>query len=155
MDNFSGQTTTSLLEKLEEQGIIVVMVPAGTTDRLQPLDVSTNKAAKDFLREKFRHWYAKEVEKQLQAGVVESAVKVNMGMLVMKEFGAQWLTALYDKLRTEASIIINGFKDTGIMEAVKNARSGPPLNEEEADSSSSVPPELDEDPFASCSESED
>ncbi len=49
MDNFSGQTTTAVLEKAEEQGIILVMVPAGTTDRLQPLDVSTNKAAKDYL----------------------------------------------------------------------------------------------------------
>ena len=55
MDNFSGQTTTAVLEKAEGQGIILVMVPAGTTDRLQPLDVSTNKAAKDYLREKFRH----------------------------------------------------------------------------------------------------
>ncbi len=62
MDNFSGQTTPSVLEKVEEQGVIAVMVPAGMTDRLQPLDVSTNKAAKDFLREKFRQWYAKEVE---------------------------------------------------------------------------------------------
>ena len=56
MDNFSGQTTPSVLEKVEEEEIVVVMVPAGTTDRLQPLDVSTNKSAKDFLREKFRHW---------------------------------------------------------------------------------------------------
>lgn len=48
MNNFSGQTTNSLLEKLEEEGVVVVMIPAGTTDRLQPLDVSTNKAAKDF-----------------------------------------------------------------------------------------------------------
>ena len=62
MDNFSGQMTTSVLEKVEEEGIVVVMVPAGTTNRLQPLDVSTNKAAKDFLREKFRQWYASQVE---------------------------------------------------------------------------------------------
>ena len=56
MDNFSGQATTSLLEKLEEKDIVVIMIPAGTTDRLQPLDVSTNMVAKDFLREKFRQW---------------------------------------------------------------------------------------------------
>ena len=46
MDNFSSQTTTSLLEKVEEEGVVVVMIPPGTTDRLQPLDVSTNKAAR-------------------------------------------------------------------------------------------------------------
>ena len=32
LDNFSSQTTTSLIEKLEEQGIVVVMVPTGTTN---------------------------------------------------------------------------------------------------------------------------
>ena len=78
---------------MEEEGVVVVMIPAGTTDRLQPLDVSTNKAAKDFLREKFQHWYAQEVETQLQAGTAENAIKINMGMAVMKEVGAKWLTA--------------------------------------------------------------
>lgn len=141
MDNFSGQTTTSLLEKLEEKGVVVVMIPAGTTDRLQPLDVSTNKVAKDLLREKFRHWYAQEVEKQLQAGTAEKDIKINM-----------WLTALYDKLRTETSIVINGFKNVGIIEAVKKAREGS-LDPDE-DSSSSSTPEVDEDPFDSCSEAE-
>lgn len=149
MDNFSGQKTTSLLEKLEEKGIVVVMIPAGTTDRLQPLDVSTNKAAKDFMREKFRHWYAQEVEKQLQAGTAENDVKINMGMPVMKEVGAKWLTALYDKLRMETSIIINGFKNVGIVEAVEKARKGG------LDDESAVSPEVDEDPFNGCSDAED
>ncbi len=82
MDNFSGP---SVLEKVEEQGVIAAMVPAGMTDRFQPLDFSTNKAAKDFLREKFRQWYAKEVEKHLQAGTEAETAKINMGMPVMKE----------------------------------------------------------------------
>lgn len=153
MDNFSGQTTPSLLEKLEEHEIVVIMVPARTTDRLQPLDVSTNKAAKDFLREKFRQWYAQEVEKQLQAGTAVNAVKVNMGMAVMKEVGAKWLTALYDKLRTETSIVVNGFKNAGITEAVQKAREAPLSDEEGSDSHPS--PDLDEDPFDSCSEAGD
>lgn len=46
MDNFSGQTTPTVLQEIEKQGIILVMAPTGTTDRLQILDVSTNKAAK-------------------------------------------------------------------------------------------------------------
>ena len=62
-------------------------VSTWTTDRLQALDMSTNKAAKDFLRENVWHWYAEEVEKQLQAGVKDSAVNVNMRMPVMNEMG--------------------------------------------------------------------
>ena len=150
MDNFTGQTTTALLERLEENGIVVIMVPAGTTDRLQPLDVSTNKAAKDFLREKFRQWYAQEVEKQLQAGTCEIAVKVNMGMAVMKEVTAKWLTALYDKLRLESSIVLNGFQKVGITDAVKKAREA-----DRADVGTSTLAQDDEDPFNSCSEDED
>lgn len=42
MDNFSGQTTTAVME-------ILVMLPAGTTEHLQPLDVSTNKTVKYLL----------------------------------------------------------------------------------------------------------
>lgn len=149
MDNFSGQTTPSVMEKMEEEGIIVVMVPPGTTDRLQPLDISVNKPAKDFLREKFRHWYAEEVQKQLQAGVEETAIQINMGMPVMKEIGGHWLTALYDKLRSENSTIINGFKNVGIIDAVREAR--------EASLSNADPGSNDgnEDPFDSCSDTEE
>ena len=152
MDNFSGQTTTSLLEKLEEKGIVVVMIPAGTTDRLQPLGISTHKAAKDLLREKVRHWYAQEVETQLQAGTAEKAIKINVSMAVIKEVGAKWLTALYDKLRTETSIVINGFKNVGIIEAVEKAREGLVLDE---DNAAHPPPEVDEDPFNGLSKAED
>ena len=44
------------------------MAQPGTTDRLQPVDVSTNKSTKDFLKDKFSRWYDQEVEKQLQTG---------------------------------------------------------------------------------------
>ena len=144
MDNFSGQTTHSVLEKVEEEGIVVVMVPPGTTDRLQPLDVNTNKSAKDFLRENFRHWYAAEVQKRLQAGVEETALHIDMGMPVMKEAGAQWLTALYDKLCTETSIITNGFRKVGITDVVRKAREASSSDEESI-----------EDPFDSCTEQVD
>ena len=104
------------------------------------------------MREKFRQWYAEEVARQLQAGTAEDAVKINMGMAVMKEVGAKWLTVLYDKLCTETSIVVNGFKNIGIVEAVAKAREGLDSDEE---SSSTPQPEVDEDPFHSCSEAED
>ena len=45
--------------------ILVVKVPVGCTDELQPLDLSVNKSCKSFLRDKFSCWYSPEVEKQL------------------------------------------------------------------------------------------
>ena len=78
MNNFSGQTTNGILEKLKEKGIVLVMVPANTTNQLRLLDVSVNKSVNDFLRDKFRTWYA--IEKQLLAGVEATAVNVNLSM---------------------------------------------------------------------------
>ena len=83
------------------------------------------------------------MEKELQAGTAAEVNQVNMGMAVMKEAGAKWLTALYDKLRTETSIVMNGFKNVGIV-AVKKAREGSPSD---GNNSNPPPPEEDEDPF--------
>ena len=58
-DTFKGQCTPAILELLEENNIDIVLVPANFTDRLQPLDISVNKAAKNFLRDQFQSWYAK------------------------------------------------------------------------------------------------
>ena len=49
-DNFTGQNTEQVLKLLESNCIHFVQVPANCTDRLQPLNISLNKAAKDFLR---------------------------------------------------------------------------------------------------------
>ncbi len=49
-DKFNGQTTEEVFKLLEGNSIMYVIVPPNCTDRLQPLDVSVNKAAKEFLR---------------------------------------------------------------------------------------------------------
>ena len=52
-DSFKAQTTERVLKLLEDNYIYSIMVPANCTDRLQPMDISVNKAAKHFLREQF------------------------------------------------------------------------------------------------------
>ena len=69
-DRFKAQCTATVLEALGENQILVVLVPANCTDRLQPLDASVNKTVKEFLRGQFHHWYASEVSKQLQSPVL-------------------------------------------------------------------------------------
>ena len=49
-DNFKGQLTDDVLQLLERNHIDVMFVPPNCTDRLQPLDLSVNKPAKDFLK---------------------------------------------------------------------------------------------------------
>ena len=55
MDKFRGQMTAVVQENHKDNKILVVAVPAGTTDKLQPLDLSVITAAKDFLGERFCH----------------------------------------------------------------------------------------------------
>ena len=89
-----------------------VMVPANTTDRLQPLDVSVNKPAKEFLWKQFHEWYANEICKQLQSSKPVSPVDLKLS--VMKPLGAQWMIKLCDYLQSKPEIIQNGFKHVGI-----------------------------------------
>ena len=65
MDNFKGQVTNSVTNVLEVNNILVVLLPPNTTDLLQPMDISVNKPAKEYLRRQFQQWYSEEVMKQL------------------------------------------------------------------------------------------
>ena len=49
MDNFKGQVTDNVHSLLEANNIQVALLPANTTDLLQPLAISINKPAKSFL----------------------------------------------------------------------------------------------------------
>ena len=63
--------TAQVLKLLDDNHILYITVPNNCTDRLQPLDVSVNKPAKDFLRAKFQEWYGLEICQQLERGMTE------------------------------------------------------------------------------------
>ena len=52
-DRFKAQCTDGMLQLLRENHIDSLLIPASCTDQLQPLDVSVNKPAKEFLRKSF------------------------------------------------------------------------------------------------------
>ena len=70
-DNFNGQCTEVILKLIDENHINVVIILANCTNRLQPMDLTVNKALKDFLRSQFQKWYAEEVCSQLDEGSVQ------------------------------------------------------------------------------------
>ena len=78
------------------------------------MDLSVNKSIKEFMRDKFRQWYARQVEEQLEQGVEELS-QPDLRMSVMKPVGAKWLISVDDYLRSNESIISNGFKAAGIF----------------------------------------
>lgn len=56
MDTFAVHKNTSIIEKLHTKRYVVVFVPPGYTDILQPLDVSINKPFKCNIRKQFQDW---------------------------------------------------------------------------------------------------
>lgn len=113
-DVFKGQQTAEVAALLEENNIIVVLIPANCTDRLQQMDLSINKAAKEFMRSRFREWYATEVQKQLEDGATQVS-PIDLRMSTMKPLGARWLVSLYDYIKEHNSLVVNGFKAVGIL----------------------------------------
>ena len=98
MDNFKGQVTKSVTSLLEDHNIHICLLPTNTTDLLQPMDISVNKPAKDFLKRKFNEWYTEQVMKQLEdtGDDLEDAQlqPIEMEMPVMKEISAKWLVEM-------------------------------------------------------------
>ena len=113
-DVFRGQQTERVSALLEENNIIVMPIPPNCTDRLQQMDLSVNKAVKEFMRSRFREWYANEVQKQLDDGV-QQITPVDLKMSTMKSLGARWLVSLHDHINENNSFILNSFKATGIL----------------------------------------
>ncbi len=75
-----------------------------------------NKPAKDFLRKKFQEWYGDIVYKQLESGTEEP---VDLRLSVMKPLTAQWAIDMFNYFESRPEIIINGFRKSGIVNALK------------------------------------
>ena len=90
--------------------------PSNCTDRLQPIDISTNKPVKDHLRKCFTSWYTEQVQKQLLNGTVVEDVKVDLHLSVLE---AKWIVSVYDYLCANTSFGYNGFKQVGLTHALE------------------------------------
>ena len=112
----SGEEVQTLLA---ENHFLAVKVPNNCNDRLQPLDLSVNKAVKDRLRYSFTSWYASQVTLQIESGKSIQDVRVDTRLSIMKELEAKWIVSACDYLRSNPSIIVNGFKAAGIVDAVE------------------------------------
>ena len=106
-DNFKARYTEKILRHIDSYNIYVILIPPNCTDRLQPLDISVNKPAEDFLRREFQDWYSKKICRQFQG--LESKEPVDLRLAIMKPLGAQWMISLHKYLKSNPQIIQNGF----------------------------------------------
>ena len=123
IDNFKGQTTQQVIQRLDDNNILVSWLPPNTTDRLQPMDVSVNKPAKEYLKKQFDEWYSKMVMEQLDGKDMEDLEgaeiqPINLRMPIMKEVGAKWLVRMAEYISDNPHLIVNGFVRSGIISAM-------------------------------------
>ena len=120
-DHFKGQLTGAITKELDKFNIHSVLVPASCTDRLQPLDLSLNKAVKSFLRNEFHQWYSDQIREQLKNDDEFSSDELEpiaKSTARMKIVGSQWLERLNVYISNSPTLIVNGFLASGIPQSI-------------------------------------
>ena len=108
-DVFRAHRTEAVLQKLAEEGIVCVFVPANCTSELQPMDLSFNKPFKEHMKSKFTMWYSSQVVTHLQGGGSIDNIKLSLNMSRIKPLSTNWILSAADYLKNSPSIIVNGF----------------------------------------------
>ena len=91
------------------------------TNKFQPLYISINQKAKNFVSHKFNTWYADRVSEQLRRSVAPGDVKLSMKLSDLTPLHARWIIEMFHYLKQQNESIVNGFDKAGITEAVKSA----------------------------------
>ena len=120
MDNFKGQVTPRINSLLESHNIQVCLIPPNTTDVLQPMDISVNKPAKHFLKNKFDHLYSGKITKQIQEIDIESVelLPIDLSLGIVRELSVRWLVEMAEYISDNPQFIVNGFIWAGISESL-------------------------------------
>ena len=128
LDVFRGQMTSEVTNLLLENNIFFVTVPNNMTHLFQPLDLTVNGHCKSFLKKKFAQWFAQQFDKQLSLGKKVEDIKMKFHLTEIKPIHAKWITQFYDHMSTEdgSKVIINGWKKSGISNAVTEGSSSLP-----------------------------
>ena len=83
--------------------------------------MSVYKLAKEYLRSKFQSWYASKITSQLRAGTSSSALQpVPMQLSIIKPIDAKWMMDLYDYIKSKPELVINGFRNVGIVDIIES-----------------------------------
>lgn len=65
MDAYKGQDNEKAAKPCRENNHVLITVSHNLTNKLQSLDITINKPARRFNKEKYNLWYTEQVTKQL------------------------------------------------------------------------------------------
>ena len=93
LDVFSGQMTEPVKEKLKENRILFVRVPANTTNLFQPLDLTIKRSFKAMMKRKFTEWYSKRISEELEKEIPLEDINIKLQLSVLKPLHANFFTS--------------------------------------------------------------
>ena len=90
------------------------------TNYYQPLDLTTNKWAKEFLNTKFLQWHSKQIQDALDSDKAIEDIEVKVPLSVMKPLHGCWLIEMYNEqtLARCKKVIKSGWERSGILDAI-------------------------------------
>ena len=120
-DVFRGHTTDKIFKVLKDNHILATKVPANMKHLFQPLDLTVNKAAKDYTKQKFSDWFTFQISTGLENGQELDDIEIDYRLSVLKHLHAKCLISFYNYMTTtkEQEVISNGWKRSGIYDSIK------------------------------------
>ena len=63
MNTFKGQDNTEVAQLCCKNNYAFIIVTHNLTNKFQPLDITANKPAQNFIKDKYNMWYTEQVAK--------------------------------------------------------------------------------------------
>ena len=110
---------------MEDNHILATKVPPNMTKLYQPLDLSVNKAAKDFTRKTFSEWYTRQLTNGMENGIELDDIKIDYRLRVLKPLHATWVISLYNHMNSPEgkAVSASGWKKSGIFDTIMTGSS--------------------------------
>ena len=116
MDVFKGHMTTLVVQKIALNNNQLVKAPPNLTYIYQPLDVTANGAAKQFMKRKFVDWYSRQIVTKMNKGADAEEIDLQMKLSLLESLHASWLIELYNCFTSNAGreVCMKGWEKSGI-----------------------------------------
>ena len=113
---------------LKDNNILSTKIPPNITHVFQPLDLTVNKFAKDFIKGMFSTWFSRQIPLGLENDVELDDREVDYRLSLLKPLHAQWLVELCNHISTDEGkeIVANSWKKAGIFDTIKLGSSSLP-----------------------------
>ncbi|KAG9105183.1 hypothetical protein FRC07_009526 [Ceratobasidium sp. 392] len=92
--------------------IILLFVPAGCTSIAQPCDTQINRIMKHLIKSVCVEYLSQQTQRQLQAGVPASQVKLDTTLCTLRDASAAWLMEAWIWFQEHPQTVRDAWRDT-------------------------------------------